>query len=159
MKLQTLLEEERSVLSVMGQQADTQYSFYCDEKSLTSLKGAPNKVGVAFYCHNNNLTSLEGGPTVVGSEDSMGFYNAECNNITSLHDVHKHIKSVKKLSFRDNDIKSHVLGLMKIEGLETVWIDNQEVEDIMCKHLQGARNIFDCQAELEDAGLEAYAQL
>lgn len=82
------------------------------------------------------------------------------NNLTSLHNIHEELKNFEGIaSFVDNPIKSHVLGLLKIKGLIGVKLDNKKLQEIINRHLKGNRNVFDCQEELEDAGLGAFAQL
>ena len=125
--------EERSVLSVMGEQPEGVIGrFNCSNLYLTSLEGAPSSVGGSFSCYSNRLTSL--------------------------HNIHKQIKYIG--SFADlsyNPITSHVLGLLLIDGLKDV--DNKKVERIINIHLKNGRDIFACQEELIEAGLEEYAQL
>ncbi len=157
MKLHELFEDqERSVLSVMGKQPEhVNGSFFCSYNKLTSLKGGPSSVGGNFNCYNNKLTSLEGAPSSVG-----GNFNCYNNNLTSLHNIHKQIKHIGRwVAFEDNPIKSHVLGLLLIDGLQKVFLDNMKVRVIINKHLKGDRDIFACQEELIEAGYEEYAQL
>jgi hypothetical protein len=157
MKVSELFEaKERSVLSVMGKQPEHYPgNFFCSRKNLTSLKGAPSSVGGDFDCYNNVLTSLEGGPSFIG-----GNFYCYKNNLTSLHNIYKQIKHIGGFAtFNYNPIKSHVLGLLLIEGLTSVRFDNLEVTNIINKHLKGDRDVFACQEELIEAGLEDFAQL
>jgi len=62
------------------------------------------------------------------------------------------------MNFEDNPIKSSVLGLVKIKGLTNVIFDNKKLEKIMNKYLP-LGDIFDCQEELIEAGLEEFAEL
>ena len=157
MKVSELFEaKERSVLSVMGKQPEHYPgNFFCSRKNLTSLKGAPSSVGGDFDCYNNKLTSLEGGPSFIG-----GNFYCYKNNLTSLHNIYKQIKHIGGFAnFTYNPIKSHVLGLLLIEGLTSVRFDNLEVTNIINRHLSGDRDVFACQEELIEAGLEDFAQL
>jgi Leucine-rich repeat (LRR) protein len=103
MRLQNLLEaEERSVLSMMGQQPTTKKGmFSCRSKKLTSLIGGPVKVD-NFNCQHNLLTSLEGGPAEVesryicshnklislkGTPTKVHYFDCGNNNLTSLEGV------------------------------------------------------------------------
>jgi hypothetical protein len=136
MKLKELFEaEERSILSVMGKQKDPfPRVFYCSYNQLTSLQGAPSVVKGGFVCANNKLTSLAG--------------------------IHKIVKEIHGCAdFNGNLIKSNVLGLMRIKGLTRVFLDNEQVENILNKYLKGDRDIIKCQSELLDAGLEEFAKL
>lgn len=179
MKVSELFEEEeRSVLSVMGQLRPERGTggFSCSSNRLTSLEGCPSSVGSSFTCSDNELTSLKGGPSSVGGSfscsanyltslegapSSVGqyFYGRD-NRLTSLHNIHKQIKHIGGgVNFEDNLIESHVLGLLLIDGLTICHLDNKLVEDIINKHLKGDRDVFACQEELIEAGLEEFAQL
>ena len=184
MKLHELFEDTgKSFRDVYGEdlgENPDQYneSLSCNRLSLTSLEGCPKKIMGDFSCFNNLLTSLKGGPeyvddiftcthnmieTLEGCPSYLGndaYFNN--NKLTSLHNVHKHIKTFKGslISFSHNPIKSHVLGLLLIDGLYGVILDNHEVSEIIDKHLEpGMRDIFACQEELIEAGFEEYAQL
>ena len=178
MKLHELFEaKERSVLSVKGQQPEyIDGDFYCTTLKLTSLKGSPSIIDGRFVCSNNKLTSLEGAPskvsddfccevnklsTLEGAPSYIGeLFNCYFNNLTSLHNIHKQIKYIGGIAiFNKNPITSHVLGLLMIEGLKDIRIDNQVVQGILNNHLTGDRDVFACQEELIEAGLEDFAQL
>jgi len=62
------------------------------------------------------------------------------------------------MDFSFNPIKSSVLGLVKIKGLTEVMFVNKKLEKIMNKYLP-LGDIFDCQEELIEAGLEEFAEL
>ena len=105
------------------------------------------------YCYK--LTSLEGAPDSTGNFDCSG-----CTKLTSLEGIGiKYLKQINgEINLLGTPIKSHVLGLMKVKDLKEVKMDNKEVEEIINRHLR-SRNINKCRAELEDAGLEEFAQL
>ena len=220
MKLKELYEaKERSVLTVMGQQAEkvsgdfnctynqltslegcpkeVDGNFACYDNQLTSLKGGPKevdgnfscfnnkltsligslqKVGADFICSNNQLTSLEGGPKEVGGNFSCSYNKLTClvggpqkvgdyfycseNELTNLKDIHKQIKFIGgQASFLGNPIKSHVVGLLLIEGLVYVNLDNKKVRDIINKHLNVGRDVFECIDELLEAGFPEFAKI
>ena len=178
MKLKELFEEEeRSVLNVIGQQPEyLPRTFNCSNRSLTSLEGSPQVVGGDFNCSYNGLKSLKGGPgSVSGEFDATGndLVSLEDlpasigtnlhifgNNVITLHNIHKHIKHIGGYAvFKNNQIISHVLGLLLIDGLKEVYLDYKIVQDIINKHLSGDRDVFACQEELIEAGFEEYAQL
>jgi hypothetical protein len=128
--------------------------FDCDDNHITSLKGAQVITRVhEFDCANNYITSLEFCPRIIGKTLS-----AKQNRIENLHDIHKHLQSCVQLVLTDNPIKSHVLGLLKIEKLTSVELDNSKVEEIINKYLP-LGDIFACQEELIEAGFEEYAKL
>jgi hypothetical protein len=83
--------------------------------------------------------------------------------LTSLKNVHKIVKKIDGAFGCDgNKIKSHVLGVLLIEGCRLFRIDNNKVEDIVNKYLKepmSKQRMIDCQNELIDAGFEEYAQL
>ena len=142
------------LISLEGAPSSVGGNFSCGENKLTSLKGAPSSVGGTLFCNNNKLTSLEGAPSSVGRN-----FSCHNNELTSLSTIHKIIKEVRGyMNFEDNPIKSSVLGLVKIKGLTNVIFDNKKLEKIMNKYLP-LGDIFDCQEELIEAGLDEYAQL
>ncbi len=135
MKVHELFEaEERSILSVLGQQPEHVVDFNCEHTNLTSLEGVPPSISGSIFANNNKLTSL--------------------------HNIHKQIKRlVGYANFFSNPIKSHVLGVLLIDRLQYIWMDNFKVQTIINKHLKGDRDIFACQEELIEAGFEEFAQL
>ena len=129
--------------------------FNCSKNQLTSLNGAPSFVGGDFFCMSNNLTSFEGAPSSVGGE-----FFCMNNKLKSLKGIHKHIKEINgnALLASKNPISSHILGVFKIKGLETIQIDNKDVQKIVNKYLSEG-DILECQQELIEAGFEEYARL
>jgi hypothetical protein len=162
--------------SLKGGPKEVGGSFSCSKNLLTSLKGGPKKVGTYYYCSNNKITSLEGAPetitrdffchdnaltSLVGAPKYIKFsLEASSNALTSLEGIHKQIKSIGVGAyFGKNPITSHVLGLMLIEDLQFVEFDNKQLQNIINKHLKEGRDVFECQNELMEAGLDEYAQL
>jgi hypothetical protein len=94
-----------------------------------------------------------------------GDINLVNNRLTSLHNIHRHIKIAKPnstLYLNENPIRSHVLGVLKIRDLGSVNfgdVINFELTNIINHHLQGDRDVMACQDELIDSGLDEYAQL
>ena len=132
---------------------------YCD---LTTLKGAPNAVKKFSAFKNKKLSSLEHAPQIIETQ-----LNISATSITSLHNIHKQIKYLKQI-FLPNDVEvTHILGLMLIEGLNTISQFqgagcNTEAFDIVDKYLKqpmSKQRMFDCQDELMQAGFKEYAQL
>jgi hypothetical protein len=134
----------KGLTSLEGAPSSVGGDFWCQLNDLTSLKGAPSSVGGIFNCSNNQLTSLEGAPSSVGgiffscshnqltslegTPSSVGsnFYCYD-NQLTSLKDIHRQIKKIGgKFYCDDNPIKSHVLGLLLIDGLTEVVGDNDQ---------------------------------
>jgi hypothetical protein len=133
-------------------------SFNCSVNKLTTLVGGPTHVLHNYVAGRNLLSSFEGFPEFVGMQ--MQFQN---NRFTSLKGIHKHLKRCNGTLFANgNKIVSHVLGLLLIDKLEWVALDDREVENIINKYLPNTRGndgVFDCQQELIDAGKEEFAQL
>lgn len=165
MKVSELFEaKERSVLSMFGHQLGVykDKGFDCRNSQLTSLVGSPKSVALSFICSDNRLKSLDGIASSIGG-DLLAHYN----KLESLHNIHKQIKHIGgKAYFQDNNIKSHVLGLLLIDGLQRVKLCDvfmkgrlHRVEAIINKHLENGRDVFACQEELIDSKLEAFAQL
>lgn len=183
MKIKELLEaKERSVLSVMGKQEPRfNGSFYCKGLNLTSLEGSPIYVSEDFDCCRNSITSLKGGPDIVTIDYLVSFNyslgksanpfeggpsriggDMYCNEngLTSLKGIHKYIKHIGGVGYFDNNpLQSHVLGLMRIDGLQEVMLENEEVQQILNRHLYGNRDMFECQEELVDSGFPEFAKL
>lgn len=148
------------LISLSGAPEIINNDFYCYSNfKLTSLKGGPKTVLGHYNCYNCNITSLEGIASNIG-----GNLHCSMNEITSLQNIHKQIKSIGGglIDLAENPIASHVLGIFRIEGVNRIKIDHKEVEKILNKNL--SRNdrktaIYDCQEELINAGFEEYAQL
>ena len=84
--------------------------------------------------------------------------------LTSLKGIGDRVKKCE-LIIVPGGLKSHILGLLKIKNLEIVSSSGIDASDddwkavkIINKYLDSNRNINKCRAELEDAGLEEYAQ-
>ena len=145
-----------NLVSLEGAPISVSGIFSCSNNRLTSLEGAPTKVGKMFSCSHNGLTDLVHAPMLVGA-----YFNAAGNNIASLEGIHRQIKCVRgKFYAADNPITSRVLGLLLIEGVTLVELDNGLVTHTLNKHLTSGRSgLIPCQNELLDAGLEEYAKL
>lgn len=137
MKLKELKENKTVVspLTVFGKKLPNQkHNYVLQKKGFNSFEGIPEEVEGDFYLGGNKFESLEG--------------------------IHKHIKRVYgEIFFNNTPIKSHVLGLLKIKDLFRVILDNQEVQNIINKHIRNGRDVLACQNELIDAGFEDFAQL
>ena len=130
--------------------------FDCSHILLTSLEGAPSHVDGNFYCNYDQLMSLEGAPSHVD-----GNFCCYSNQLTSLEGIHKQIKTIAGAFFATyNPIKSHVLGLMLINGITKIGLDNKQVEEILNRHLgKGRAGMLEAQEELIEVELEEFAQL
>jgi len=133
-------------------------NFNCSFNQLTSLEGAPGSVGGYFYCARNQLTSLEGAPVSVGDN-----FSCSDNQLTSLTGIHKILKQMNGTFYAyGNPLKSNVIGLLLVKGCKEVELDNQQVQEIMNRHLQSPfsnKRVIECQSEMLDAGLEEWAEL
>ena len=131
-------------------------AFSCCHNSLTTLSGSPDFVKGHFNCASNLLTEIDVPPSYMG-----GAFLCQDNNLTSLKGVHKKIKKLGNGTFyaANNPIKSHVLGVMLIDGITGVGLDNKEVESILNDGIRNKKHWTEVQAELEEAGFEEYAQL
>jgi hypothetical protein len=150
-----------SLTSLEGAPQEVGGNFICTGcKSLVSLKGAPQQVGYTFSCSEcTSLTSLEGAPQQVGYDFSC----YECTSLTSLKGIGK--QYLKKCDnelflFSCKNLKSHMLGILLIKDLKKIsFSDNIEVQNIINKHLDGDRDILECQEELITNGLKEFAKL
>ena len=150
--------ESNQLVSLEGAPTSVGGNFFCGRNQLTSLAGAPTVVGRGFYCGSNQLVSLAGAPTVVG----RGFYCYN-NKLTSLEGIHKQIKKINgKFHATGMKLESHLLGLILIDGITRIEIDNKDIEEILNRHLHQPNKklaMLTCQQELIDAGYEEAAQL
>ena len=179
MKVHELFETvEVSILSKFGKQSKFRPESICaDNRGLTSLEGCPEETEGSALLAFNNLTSLKdclkkvgGDISVTGNTTltSLDFapeyvgdsFRAEDCGITSLHNIHKYVKHIGEyFLLKENPIKSHVLGVLLIDGLKMIQMDFKPVQHILNNHLKGDRDVFACQEELIDKGFDEYAQL
>ena len=146
-------------------------SFSIADNALETLEGCPSFVDGDFNCQNNKLKSFEGVPSVIKRDGLFGG-----NLFESLHNIHEHIKRVdgslyfvSQYSYmkRSCPIKSSVLGLLLIKGLQTVILtdardeldDLYKVQEIINVYLKKPDQLMECQNALIDAGLEEFAKL
>lgn len=132
-------------------------TFDCSDNSIKNLVGGPTTVHGYFNAFLNSLTSLEGAPRSVGKGVDISH-----NPLKSLKDVHKHFPIINgQFNLNMCPLKSHVLGLLLIQGLSYITIKNLPlVERILNNHIhKGRAGLIDCQNELIDAGFEEYAQI
>ena len=62
--------------------------------------------------------------------------------------------------FSCKNLKTHMLGILLIKDLKKIsFSDNIEVQNIINKHLDGDRDILECQEELITNGLKEFAKL
>lgn len=155
---------------------------------LDSLKGCPDIVnGGGFDCSHNNIRSFDGAPKKVNGNFKASnckflsdindipeyiksdLYLDDCESLMSLKDIHKHLK---KMGYGNgyggcvhayrSGIKSHVLGLLLIDGCNQFNHHDDTVSRIMNKYLSQPftpHRVYECQDELIEAGFEEYAQL
>ena len=141
--------------------------FDISNNQLKTMKNAPVSVGIqegaSFLASGNFLSSFEYSPVEVG-----GHYFIDENNITSLHDIHKHVKRIDySLCIDFNKIEDSMLGILLIAGLKSVSskehniVIERKLLNIINKYIKYPDNskIFCCQKDLIDAGYEEYAKL
>ena len=132
--------------------------FSCSYNQLTSLEGAPSSVGGDFDCYNNQLTSLEGAPSSVGCD--FDCYNNHLASLTSIHKILKQMNGT--FHANGNPLKSNVIGLLLVKGCKEVILDNNQVMEIMNRHLKspfGNLRVLECQSEMLDANFGEWAEL
>ena len=135
-------------------------------KGLLSLNGCPQEVENLEISRNGDLASLSGISNTIGTSLTI-VVNPK---ITSLHNIHKHIKHVERIVI-DGCIQSNILGLLMIDGLIEVGLDHagrgastQLRDAIKCinKYLESDVNttsMIECHEELLELGLKQYARL
>ena len=139
-------------------------NFYCSNNQLTDLKGAPKEVE-EFYCLNNNLTSLEGIPETIHYTCDI-----RSNELTSLHNIHKQLKSCKKINYSYNYITECILGLKLIKNLDDIVLmdnsgwpgykDLKRATMVIADSLhEPDDDVMEVQEQLIQMGLKRYAKL
>ena len=163
------------VTSLVGLPAKfTGYVDIVDFPKLHSLEGLPQGRAITTLSIRKcpELKSLEFLPKKITKS-----LNLIQTGLTSLQGIHKHFKG----GFMRGDfyiaecpIKSHILGLLLIPELSILMVDANKTNldfkeaikilkpyltKIHIKQIDVAEAVIDCQQELIDAGLKAFAQL
>ena len=137
-----------------------------DIKSLMSLKGCPEKIHLNIIVERcENLRSLEYAPMEVVS--SAYFFDT---NIQSLAGIGKnYLRKIGKYLYLPDSIKSNILGLFLIKGVDTIHFDDNneyennkplhEVINIFYRVRRDGEGLLECKEELMNAGLKEYAKL
>lgn len=133
-------------------------------KRLTSLRGCPSHVKGSLWVHHNQLASLEGISSFIGR--GLDLSN---NYFTSLKDIHKHIKKMDgSIWITGNPIKSHLLGILLIDGckgyaasttLAAVIKIINKYAIINANYRVPGQDLYECQTELIENGLEEFAEV
>lgn len=140
----------------------TDYSdFNCTSTKITNFVGGPVRIENSFQGDSiKTLTSVEGLPATVGKDIHVRF----CNNVTSLHNIGKSLKSCRKYTMQST-VTQDVLGLLLFTGdIDTEYVSSDselfQVMKIVQKYRDaGKAGVFDCQEALIDAGYEDYANV
>jgi len=122
---------------------------FCVDASYLQIKHSIDLSGL-------DLTSLDGIPTNID-----GSVTLSKNSLTTLKDIHTKIHSVNGvIRFVDCPIRSNILGLLKIKGLQGIILSPHRLElQMIINRYIFEGDIFECQRELIDKGYEAFAQL
>lgn len=115
--------------------------FNCSNNALNSLKGFPTEVWGDLCCHGNNLQSMKGIGYLAGSDLPLSI---------------KRIDGI--FCLRGNPIFEGGIGAISIKNLKGIEADQLSFS-IINRYLQRSEDVFECQAELINAGHEAYAEL
>lgn len=158
-------------------------SLTISKSSIQSLKGCPQKIQNLMIHENPNLITLEGCPSKLKHLDIRDNKNLSSlehiasdidgnlqiyrnAKIISLHNLDKLVKRIGTMISFDPTIKSNVLSILKIAGLDQgVWQTKPnshlqtDLAKILTKYLFGGRDIIGCQEDLIDNGLKDYAEL
>ena len=175
------LKEDHSKDILNGQFFATDLGAY----ELVSLRGIYKRINGSLDLEGcKGLESLEYCPKIIGYDLDLGYctldsleYCADkigniltlrgCENLTSLEGIgREYCFEVGRTIYLSEAITSHLLGILKIEGLdnglEIPYDATNELRAaaiIINRHLKSGRNINKCKSELKEAGLEEYAQL
>lgn len=174
------------LVSLEGMPREVGGSFNIQDTQISSFVGGPDIVHGAYMAYGiNELTSLQGLPPVIGGALHLGGCPALTSlehlphsiglgkkdtafaglfltdtGIKSFHNFHKTNGNLKvRGSFAFTSTASHLLSLLLIPGIKTVWAADANLSTILNKHLKGERDIHACQEELIDAGYTAQARI
>lgn len=152
------------------------------KSSIQSLKGCPSTIVTLMIHENPNLITLEGCPSKLKHLDIRDNKNLSSlehiasdidgnlqiyrnAKITSFYNLDKFIKRIGTMLRFDFTIKSDVLSILKIAGLEQGVEQTKlpsEVQSILgkilTKHIFGGRNKIACQRDLIENDLDEYAE-
>jgi hypothetical protein len=134
----------------------TVIEFHTDHHVMSTFEGIPKNITGSLLIYDQLLSDFKHAPEVI-----QGNLVLHGNMFRSLRDIHKHVHTMRGfLSLVGNKIDSHVLGLLLIDGLTKVILQNTQVEDILNRRLgKGRIGMLQAQEELIEAGLEEFAQL
>lgn len=135
---------------------------------LNRFNGSPTLVtGGCNFNNNTAIKSLEYITPII-----HGSLRIQRIGVTSLHDIHKHIKSIGRFLAIDETIESNILGviliknLVAIELIKSAWPNTKlcKAVDIVNSYLENnkteeTRDLLQCQEEMIEAGLTEYAKL
>lgn len=132
-------------------------NFVCDSSKIISLEGAPKIVKGSFNCNRTRIISLNHAPLIVG-EARFAY-----NQITSLEGIgRKYFKECTDgllVSF-NCPIKSNILGLLLVKRLVDFYNTlDDEIADMIHKHLRGNKDVLEFQEELIEKGFKELAKL
>lgn len=151
---------ELKLSSLQKTPAEIRKNFQAWDNSLSSLEFGPTDVGGTYNVNQNWLTSLEGAP------DYANLFTFCDNKITSLAGMgKKFLKKCSVIKFRDNPIKSNILGLLIVKDLQSIFWSfsgpkgKQSPFALLENHLVRDKDIMDCQEELIQAGYKDFAKL
>jgi hypothetical protein len=140
-----------------------------ENSSIESLHGCPENIDYLIIKNNKNLSSLEGITPNIGKRLQL----LGNKKITSLQGIDKFIKYIGELFIFDDNIESHVLGILKIKGLsDGVFkeaidshvgyrmnkVNQSTLSKILNDHMK-SRSILACQQALMKSHLLEFAQL
>ncbi len=140
---------------------------------LHTLEGGPVKVGGSYNCAATGIKTLEFIAREINTINAPNYKKivldiSWCPNIDSLKNIHKRFKLLNgSVKLTPKYIRSHVLGLFLVPGIHSVVTDAGVVETawwtIFQKHWKAngptKLAMYDCQTELLEKHLGAYAQL
>ena len=138
---------------------------------LTSLRGLPSIVRQLLLKHCLNLADISAATNVrelwiencpkIQIEHIPDVTKLTIEGVSSLAGIHKKRKvwNIKTIRFV-KEPPTNMLGLLLVKGLESVvTTEDPRLGQILTRHIQGDRDINECQEELIDAGFKAQAKL
>ncbi len=117
------------------------------KQGISTFKGSPKRINGNLYLKGNFLESFEDCPEEVKVDVDLSN-----NRFTSLQNIHKYFKKIgRTIHLSGCPIKSHVLGLLLIKGLQRVHhAPKRNWVMIINRHLpsKGIESVYDCQEEM-----------
>ncbi|MEM2159531.1 MAG: hypothetical protein QXN55_01100 [Candidatus Nitrosotenuis sp.] len=155
------VEINDNVITALPVRLDTSRKLTLNTANLRTLRGVPeSSIFGALIIASNELEELDYLPSAMASLNIM-----DCPKITSLHNIHTKIKSMK-LIFVNKEISNSILGLVLIKDISNILSNSADKDSKLNKARRilndcflRKKDLLECKAELIENGLSEYAKL